>query len=337
VTSTESGLDAAIPARSTLDRGSRFDLPPFPESWYRVAATEDVPTGTVVSIRAFGRDLVCFRGESGIVSVLDAYCAHLGANIGRGGFVDGDQIVCPFHHWRYGADGRNTLIPYADRPNRTARLGRWRTLERNGLILVWNSPDSHEPTWEPPVMTEGDSPGFVRVESQEWIISTHVQEVFENTVDISHFQYVHGVSGFGAVELVEDGPMFRAIASVTMKTPRGEVEGAVESELWGMGLDHVRQRGIGDALSILSVTPIDVDVVRAGYTFFVPGDAATGEPSSYGRGFMREFSRQITQDIPIWESKIHRAHPRLAPGEGAISDFRRWAEQFHPALPTGAA
>jgi hypothetical protein len=163
------------------------------------------------------------------------------------------------------------------------------------------------------------------------MIKTHVQEVFENTVDAAHFQYVHGIPGFGAVELVEEGPMFRSVASVTMQTPRGEVEGAVESELWGLGVDVVRQRGLGDAFAIFTITPIEDGLVRAGYTFFIRGAGESGQPDRYGQGFMREFNRQIQQDIPIWEAKIYRPHPKLARGEGAFIDFRRWAQQFYEA------
>jgi phenylpropionate dioxygenase-like ring-hydroxylating dioxygenase large terminal subunit len=314
----------------------RIDLPPFPNSWYRVAASADVHPGSLLPLRAFGQDYICYRGETGAVHVLDAYCAHLGANIGVGGFVDGDNVVCPFHHWRYDGDGRNVQIPYRDKPNRAARLGCLRTIERNDHVLVWYSADGRTPDWEPPAVAEPDTHDYVRVESGEWMIKSHVQEIFENTVDVSHFQYVHGTPGFGSVELVEDGPMFRSTASVTMKTPRGNVDGAIESELWGLGYDIVRQRGIGDARIIFAVTPIEDTLVRTGYTFLLPRDPETGEASRYGQGLMRDFSRQITQDIPIWENKVYRPRPRLAIGENAIGDYRRWAEQFY-AQTTSAA
>lgn len=308
----------------------RIDLPPFPDSWYRVAGSDTVAAGTLMPVRAFGRDFVCYRGQhNGEVHVLDAYCAHLGANIAVGGFVEDDNVVCPFHHWRYDGTGRNVLIPYRDQPNRTARLGCLPTLERNGQILAWYSGSGSAPTWEPPALTELDGDRYVIVESEAWTIRSHVQEIFENTVDISHFQYVHGVAGFGAVELVEDGPMFRSVASVTMNTPRGRVEGAIESELWGLGIDVVRQRGIGDACVMFAITPVEDTVLRAQYIFVLRRDPETGGPDRYGTGLMREFSRQIIQDIPIWENKIFRPVPKLATGEGAIIEYRRWAEQFY--------
>jgi nitrite reductase/ring-hydroxylating ferredoxin subunit len=313
---------------ATVDR---IELPSYPTGWYRVAAPADVPAGALVRMRWFGRELICWRPQSGgAPRVFDAYCAHMGAHIGEGGFVEGDRVVCPFHHWKYDCEGRNVEVPYRDKPQRGARQQVWPTIERNGMVLVWNDPEGREPDWYPPEVPEAKDPGFVTVVGeQSWTIHTHVQEILENAVDVPHFQFVHGVEGFGAVELVEDGPMFRATASVTMETGRGTVEGAVESELWGLGLSYVRLVGAGSAHDVFAVTPVDDETLVAIHTFFVPGDESG--PSRYGKSFMGEFSKQIVEDIPIWESKRYRAKPRLATGENAVLDFRRWAGQFYPA------
>lgn len=59
-----------------------------------------------------------FRTESGEAVVFDAYCPHLGANLGIGGQVKGDCIECPFHEWQFRAsDGVCTHIPYSDVQN----------------------------------------------------------------------------------------------------------------------------------------------------------------------------------------------------------------------------
>ena len=96
-----------------------------------------------------------------------------------------------------------------------------------------------------------------------------------------------------------------------------------------MGIDVVRHRGLGRSCTLLTVTPIDGEVVDARYTFFVLTDAETGEMSRMGLGFARDFCKQIEQDIPIWESKIYRDRPQLARGEGAITEFRSWARQSY--------
>ena len=53
--------------------------------------------------------------------VMDAFCPHLGAHLGHGGTVEGCELVCPFHGWKFDAEGHNTDIPYSDRTNRKAR------------------------------------------------------------------------------------------------------------------------------------------------------------------------------------------------------------------------
>ena len=48
--------------------------------------------------------------------MLDAYCPHMGANLGAGGQVKGDCIECPFHGWQFrGEDGQCVHIPYVDK------------------------------------------------------------------------------------------------------------------------------------------------------------------------------------------------------------------------------
>ena len=50
------------------------------------------------------------------VSIVDAYCPHLGANLGVGGRVHGNCIECPFHGWQFdGESGQCVKIPYADK------------------------------------------------------------------------------------------------------------------------------------------------------------------------------------------------------------------------------
>ncbi|MEV6419914.1 Rieske 2Fe-2S domain-containing protein [Streptomyces sp. NPDC051662] len=58
-------------------------------------------SGKVVRRQFMGEDLVAYRTREGIVRVVDPYCPHLGAHLGFGGLVDGENIVCPFHHFAY--------------------------------------------------------------------------------------------------------------------------------------------------------------------------------------------------------------------------------------------
>ncbi len=206
----------------------RFPMPAFPDGWFQVAYGHEVAAGAVVSLHYFGEQLICYRDSTGEAIVLDAYCPHQGADIGVGGTVEGDCVKCPFHGWLFDRTGANVEIPYARSVNRTARLRRWPTVERAGCIFVWHSAAGGAPAWELPLVPEFDDPGFVWhvPDGARWQIRTHVQEIYENTVDAAHFATVHGVSNFGAVEVTRDGPMFRAVSEVSFATPRGPVPGA---------------------------------------------------------------------------------------------------------------
>ena len=78
-----------------------------------------------------GRDLVAWRDAEGEPHVMDAYCPHLGAHLGYGGRVEGCELVCPFHWWRFDADGCNTQVPYDGSSNPAARIHTYPTAERN--------------------------------------------------------------------------------------------------------------------------------------------------------------------------------------------------------------
>ena len=66
---------------------SNDEPPHYLNGWIPVLESHRLKRGDVKPIKVCGNDLVAFRGSSGEAFVMDAYCAHLGANIGYGGTV----------------------------------------------------------------------------------------------------------------------------------------------------------------------------------------------------------------------------------------------------------
>jgi hypothetical protein len=48
-----------------------------------------------------------------------------------------------------------------------------------------------------------------------------------------------------------------------------------------------------------------------------------------GAAFIKEVSRQVEEDIPIWENKAFIPRPALADTDGPFMKFRKWASQFY--------
>lgn len=73
-----------------------------------------------------GEDFAVFRKSNGKVHVVNAYCPHLGANMGVGGIVKDDCLQCPFHGWRFDGDtGKCKSIPYTDKGKCITELNTW--------------------------------------------------------------------------------------------------------------------------------------------------------------------------------------------------------------------
>jgi phenylpropionate dioxygenase-like ring-hydroxylating dioxygenase large terminal subunit len=112
------------------------DFPAYPATWYLFGAARELCRGPV-SRDMLGRRLVAFRTASSRLCVMDARCAHLGADLGRG-CVSGEVIRCPFHHWEYGLDGERVRVPGDPEMPSGARQAVYPAVERHGFIFFFN-------------------------------------------------------------------------------------------------------------------------------------------------------------------------------------------------------
>ena len=312
----------------------QFYVPGLPIGWFLIGYESELEAGAVKPLRYFGKDLVLFRTESGEVALLDAFCPHLGAHLGHGGKVKGEEIECPFHAWRFGSDGQCKAVPYAQRLPRKAEVKKWHVRVVAHMILAWHHPERAEPAWDPPAdVPEHDNDEWTEWERKEWTIRAINQEMAENAVDSAHFHYLHGTTNIPESEAHVDGPIMTVSSPAGMSTPRGQVPGKIESKNYGFGIGVVRFTGIVETLNIGCTTPIDDETVVLRFNFKVK--KMGGMETNVGKAFIGEVSRQVEQDIPIWENKIQLERPLLCDGDGPIGLFRRWSQQFY-VWPEGA-
>jgi vanillate O-demethylase monooxygenase subunit len=165
--------------------------------WHPVAFSHDVGSAPVPA-RLLDQDLVVYR-TSGAVVVARDICLHRGARLTLGQ-LDGDELVCAYHGWRYGTDGRCTRIPSQPREIRIspkARLFTYPAAERYGLVwtCLAGSENPDLPDWP-----EAEDPGYrwLALPPLDWAASS-AREV-DNFLDVSHFSFVHAVTFGNAAE-----------------------------------------------------------------------------------------------------------------------------------------
>ena len=159
-------------------------------SWYVVMPSRKLKRDKAVGIDMLGRRLALWRDRSGVAHAVDAACPHLGADLSLGKVV-GDDLRCPFHHWRIGPGGRCVDAPCEKRtPSRGARP--YPLAERHGLIWLFNGPS---PAFELPTLPDDDKPGdYFRVLVKPLHLKCHPHLAIANGLDATHFDKLHGLT-----------------------------------------------------------------------------------------------------------------------------------------------
>jgi len=317
---------------------------PYPDGWFAVAFADELRPGRVLRRRFMGEDLVVYRTRGGVVRVVEPYCPHLGAHLGHGGRVDGEEIVCPFHHFAFGPDGTCVRTGYGTRPP-AMRLTQREARAVNGAIFVWHHAEGAPPRWEIPALPRDGFPSPFRHVAT---LVDHPQEVVENTVDTGHFGPLHGYRNVRVRRPFQpDGPSFALAASGERAFPLlGSVE--VRFDIVAHGLGHIWATATMPRLRSAAVfqamaTPLDPVHVEIRFSVALRvGATATNARAQVLSGLLTStlgpaFRRDLGQDFPVWEHKVYVEQPRLAKGDGPIGAYRRWAQQFYsgPAEMTG--
>jgi nitrite reductase/ring-hydroxylating ferredoxin subunit len=161
-------------------------FPAYPASWYLFCESHEL-AGKPYTRRVLGRDLVAFRTSRGIVSILDAHCSHLGADLGCGQIV-GDAIQCPFHNWRYAADGQCIAVSGAARVPAFARQHCYPVEERHGYVFFFNG---KEPLFPLPFFFGADPDAFVAAHPFRYVADCSWYMNSAHAFDTQHFLAVH--------------------------------------------------------------------------------------------------------------------------------------------------
>ena len=320
-----------------MSPGRQYPIPPYPNGWFRVAFSAEVPRGRVRAVRFFGREMVVFRGEDGVAHVLDAYCSHLGAHLGKGGKVVGNTLKCPFHGWRYDGEGKCIEVPFATKIPSGARVGCWPVREVNGVIFVYRHAEGAPPDFEIPELEEYVSGEYTYGRIGR-TIRTHIQETQENMIDVGHFNFIHhGFKEFPQIAgWEENGRHFRVlIRSITSLGPFS-TPSTVTFDVHGIGCQVVHVDATIRFTILFVITPIDEENIDFRFMVFFKKSRIPLIASLAKEAMLRRVMAEIGEDIPVWENKTFHKRPVLSEHDGYLIRFRKWNYQFY-TLPDAQA
>ncbi|KAJ0184324.1 hypothetical protein K1T71_000747 [Dendrolimus kikuchii] len=313
--------------------------PPFPNGWFAIAESRHLKKGDVLAVDALGENLCVYRGEDGVARCVDAYCPHLGAHLAVGGTVCGNCIECPFHKWRFDANGACVSVPGLEHAPKGVSVKTWHTVEADGAVWVWHDAENRDPIWM--VKDAEELKGWKLRGRNEFYVSAHVQEIPENGADVAHLNAVHSPS------LLSDfGEKYPILCDIIVAPSWGGLSPAVDCKwltsniklshhykilkcellhlnvnITQIGPGHVRlliHSPLGPVLVVQSVTPLGPLLQKVVHRMYSPAYNAL-----FG-AFM-----VFSEAAMVRSNSTYINAPAYVKADKTIRGFRTWFSQFY--------
>lgn len=229
-----------------------------PDRWYLILTPDEVPRRRPVQHRRLGRDLVFWRDADGRIRAADDRCPHRAAALSVG-TVDGGELVCPYHGFRFAPDGACSTIPAhpSMRIPQRMRLATVAVREAHDFVWMWSGDPEAAPDDIP--FFDGLDTLLHRGSDLRKTWPTHYARVVENELDWAHLPFVHRTTiGIGydpvlddQVQVDQDGD--RLTTWLTRMGDLSKIE-FVGPNIWRMRFSDVSYNFLGFA-------PVDDDTV----------------------------------------------------------------------------
>lgn len=159
--------------------------------WHPILRSRDL-RDRPVGARRLGEDLVLWRDGQGVAHAFVDRCPHRGAKLSMGS-VRAGAVVCGYHGFEFGPDGRCLAVPVEGAESALAtrlRVAGYPAEERWGLVWCYVGQASPPPLCLPGELESAEWSGFI-CEAQwpvNWLL------VFENLADPMHGPFLHSRS-----------------------------------------------------------------------------------------------------------------------------------------------
>ncbi|HQR02538.1 MAG: Rieske 2Fe-2S domain-containing protein [Proteobacteria bacterium] len=314
---------------------------PLPEryarGWHCVGPALKFKDGKPHTVDAFGTRLAVFQSTDGKLNALDAWCPHMGGDLSHGR-IKGDTVVCPFHGWGFGTDGKVKEIPYCERLPPKAKVAKWPTLEVNESLYVWHDADGGAPIpgQEIPQIEQLLTPEFSEVRWAEFAIATNNRELVDNISDLGHFDETHQSRCEYFANLF-DGHKATQVMISTSRIITTEKQAPLSTHATYFGPAVLLVELVGEwngnkieTVYILANTPVTQNSMTIHFGVAVKHQAhlSKAENQAMVDQWVRLQQEALTTDVAIWSNKVRIDNPILCESDGNIYHARKWYDQF---------
>jgi nitrite reductase/ring-hydroxylating ferredoxin subunit len=157
------------------------------EHWFAATASSQLAEKPL-AVQALDARIALFRDGAGCANALQDRCAHRGVALSLGEVKDG-ALACPYHGWRYGADGACAHIPSLVAGAEIAKgvgVRAYPCVESDGYVWVWMGEGAAANA--PPAVPE-----FERFNWMQGSLTLECEAlaVIENNIDWCHPVFAH--------------------------------------------------------------------------------------------------------------------------------------------------
>ena len=157
------------------------------EGWYPLCSVKEVRRLTAKSFTILNQRVVVYRGESGKLNAMDAFCPHMGADLSNGKVI-GEEIECYFHQWRFCGSGKLTKIQCQEKLPNGVQLRSYPVEEKYGTIWIFAGDKAPYPVPNPPGLDGKETVG-IRIARRTLFVHHHI--IMVGGIDMQHFGTVH--------------------------------------------------------------------------------------------------------------------------------------------------
>ncbi len=171
--------------------GAGQELHNFPTNqWWVAALREEVQPGRLLERRLLGKSVVLYRTTEGKAVALENRCPHRAAPLSLGTVV-GDRVMCGYHGFQYGPDGRCAHIPTQSAIPSSAVVRSFPVRELGPLVWVWTGAPELAQHSEPPCPQWLLDDATWALIGEAMPLKANYMSLKENVLDLTHFGYVH--------------------------------------------------------------------------------------------------------------------------------------------------